>query len=81
MLRFSLYFFNFGRDDLKEKANVQESMFKLLHAVKDNKFISLNPPLYLYKIIQYFEMVNLWLVCDNMHYFYAYNNDILLILS
>lgn len=41
----------FGREDLKEKANVQESMFKLLHAVKDNKFISLNPELFSRKLL------------------------------
>lgn len=41
----------FGREDLKEKANVQESMFKLLHAVKDNKFISLTPELFSRKLL------------------------------
>ena len=41
----------FGREDLKEKANIQESMFKLLHAVKDNKFISLNPELFSRKLL------------------------------
>lgn len=43
----------FGRKDLDEVTNTNESLFKLLHAVRDNKFISLTSDLFSRKLLKY----------------------------
>lgn len=42
----------FGRDDLDEEASVREQMFKLLHVVENNQFISLSPELFSRKLLR-----------------------------
>lgn len=41
----------FNRDDLDEEISVREGMFKLFHAVEDNKFIELSPQFFSKKVI------------------------------
>ena len=43
----------FERKELIEQANVQEQMFKLLHYVKNNNFISLTPDLFSRKLLRH----------------------------
>lgn len=43
----------FKRKDLNKVTSVNESLFKLLHAVRDNKFISLNSDLFSRKLLKY----------------------------
>lgn len=43
----------FGRKDLDDKTSVYEDMFKLLHAVETNQFISLSPELFSRKLLLY----------------------------
>lgn len=42
----------FGRDDLDDEAAVREKMFKLYHAVEDNRFISLSPEFFSRKLLK-----------------------------
>lgn len=42
----------FNRTDLNEITAITEGMFKLLHAIKENKFISLSPELFSRKILK-----------------------------
>ena len=43
----------FGREDLKDESNVYESMYKLIHAIRDNKFITLDGELFSRKLLRY----------------------------
>lgn len=42
----------FGRDDLDNEASVREKMFKLYHAVENNRFISLSPEFFSRKLLR-----------------------------
>lgn len=42
----------FERDDFKEEISVRESMFKLLHAIKENEYISLTSDLFSRKVLK-----------------------------
>lgn len=42
----------FGREDLNEIISVKESMFKLLHAIENNKFIELSSEFFTRKLIR-----------------------------
>ena len=42
----------FGRNDLDEDASIREQMFKLLHAVENNQFISLSTELFSRKLLR-----------------------------
>src|SRR5690625_2258487 len=43
----------FNRDDLNEITSINEGLFKLLHAVKENEFISLNSDYFSRKLLNY----------------------------
>ena len=43
----------FDRDDLNEKANIQEKLFKLLHAIENGNFITLSPEYFSRKLLRY----------------------------
>ena len=43
----------FGRSDLNNETSVYEDMFKLLHAVKERRFISLSSDLFSRKLLKY----------------------------
>lgn len=43
----------FERDDLKEETDIYEQMFKLLHMVKDYKFINFTSELFSRKLLKY----------------------------
>lgn len=43
----------FGRQDLKEETSIYEQMFKLLHMVRDHKFISFTSELFSRKLLNY----------------------------
>ena len=43
----------FGREDLRHETSIYEQMFKLLHAVKDHKFISFTSELFSRKLLKY----------------------------
>lgn len=43
----------FNRNDLNEEASVREGLFKLLHAVDENKYLSLSSDLFSRKLLKY----------------------------
>lgn len=43
----------FNRADMKEETSLYESMFKLLHAVESNRYLSLSPELFSRKLLKY----------------------------
>lgn len=43
----------FNRTDLKEEASVREEMFRLLHAVDENKYLSLSSDLFSRRLLKY----------------------------
>lgn len=53
----------FNRTDLNEEASVREGMFRLLHAVNENKYLSLSSDLFSRKLLKY------------LHYQGAFNNE------
>ena len=44
----------FGREDLDNETSVMEQMFRLLHAVKDNKYLSFSSDLFSRKLLLWF---------------------------
>jgi len=44
----------FGREDLNEKTSISEKMFQLLHAIEDNRFISLTSEFFSKKLLRHF---------------------------
>lgn len=63
----------FKRVDLNEAVSIQESMFKLLHAVDKNEFISLKGGLFSRKILHY--LYNRGVFRDNEYNYYNGYND------
>lgn len=43
----------FDRDDLNEKASIQEKLFKLFHAIEDRSYISLSTEFFSRKLLKY----------------------------
>lgn len=43
----------FNRVDLNEQTTINEKLFKLLHAIKENRFISLNSEFFSKKLLRY----------------------------
>jgi len=43
----------FNRADMKEETSLYEGMFKLLHAVESNRYLSLSPELFSRKLLKY----------------------------
>jgi hypothetical protein len=44
----------FDRDDLNESVSVKEQLFKLLHALENNKYITLSGDLFSRRLLEYF---------------------------
>jgi hypothetical protein len=50
----------FDRDDLDEDASIKEQLFKLLHAIEKNEFITLSSDLFSRKLLFYFYEENVF---------------------
>ena len=44
----------FERDDLNDDASIKEQLFRLLHAIDNNRFITLSSDLFSRKLLKYF---------------------------
>lgn len=58
----------FKRDDLNEKVNIQEKLFKLFHAIEDGSFITLSSEFFSRKLLRYLYDKGIFQANEYNHY-------------